>query len=58
MPTTFLSVSISAENLLIFLTMPKFQLIDFSNLNFSISLVHSLSLLFFAIGPRQPFLLS
>ena len=52
------SVSISTENLLIFLTIAKFQPIDFSNLYFFKFLFHSLVYFLFNIGPRHPFLLS
>ena len=57
-PCFLSSVSISIENFLIFLTIAKFQPIDFSNLYFFKFLFHWLEIFLFNIGPRQPFLLS
>ena len=57
-PSTLFSVSISTENLLIFFIIAKFQLIDFSNLNFSILFFQFDIFFSFNNGPRHPFLLS
>ena len=52
------SVSISTENLSIFLIIAKSQLIDLSNLNLSKSLFHFSKFLILVNGPRHPFRLS
>ena len=57
-PSRLSSVSIIAENLFTFLTIAKYQLIDFSNLNFSRFLFQFLFKTLFDKTPLQPFLLS